>query len=73
MNLFLGNQHRVRSSEGLFTGTVKAASVYPRKAIKKALAENASAVVFYHNHPSGVAERDPFARCRLCLGNISIH
>ncbi|CAH1598110.1 MPN domain-containing protein [Vibrio owensii] len=54
--IFLDNQHRVRSSEELFTGTVNAASVYPREVVKKALAENASAVIFYHNHPSGVAE-----------------
>ncbi len=54
--IFLDNQHRVRSSKELFTGTVNAASVYPREVVKKALAENASAVVFYHNHPSGVAE-----------------
>ncbi len=54
--IFLDNQHRVRSSEELFTGTVNAASVYPREVVKKALGENASAVIFYHNHPSGVAE-----------------
>ncbi len=55
--IFLDNQHRVRSTAELFTGTVDAASVYPREVVKKALAENAAAVIFYHNHPaSGVAE-----------------
>ncbi|EKO3821264.1 RadC family protein [Vibrio harveyi] len=54
--IFLDNQHRVRSTAELFTGTVDAASVYPRQVVKKALAENAAAVILYHNHPSGVAE-----------------
>ncbi|MGR5139809.1 RadC family protein [Vibrio jasicida] len=54
--IFLDNQHRARSSAELFTGTVDAASVYPREVVKKALAENAAAVIFYHNHPSGVVE-----------------
>lgn len=52
--IFLDNQHRARSSAELFTGTVDAASVYPRVVVKKALAENAAAVIFYHNHPSAV-------------------
>ncbi|KFA99519.1 RadC family protein [Vibrio sp. ER1A] len=54
--IFLDNQHRVRSSAELFTGTIDAASVYPREVVKKALAENAAAIVLYHNHPSGTAE-----------------
>jgi DNA repair protein RadC len=54
--IFLDNQHRARSSAELFTGTIDAASVYPREVVKMALAENAAAVIFYHNHPSGVAE-----------------
>jgi DNA repair protein RadC len=40
----------------LFSGTIDGASVYPREVVKSALAENAAAVVFAHNHPSGVAE-----------------
>lgn len=54
--IFLDSQHRVRSSAELFTGTIDAASVYPREVVKKALAENAAAVLLYHNHPSGNAE-----------------
>jgi DNA repair protein RadC len=30
--------------------------VYPREVVKRALAVNAGAVIFAHNHPSGVAE-----------------
>ena len=54
--IFLDNQHRVRATEELFTGTINAASIYPREVVKKALAENAAAVILYHNHPSGEAE-----------------
>ena len=54
--IFLDNQHRARSCAELFTGTVDTASVYPREVVKRALVENAAAVIFYHNHPSGVAE-----------------
>jgi len=30
--------------------------VYPREVVKKALQHNAAALIFAHNHPSGVAE-----------------
>lgn len=54
--LFLDNQHRVIGFEELFRGTIDGASVYPREVVKKALAFNAAAVIFAHNHPSGIAE-----------------
>jgi DNA repair protein RadC len=54
--LFLDNQHRVRATDEMFNGTIDAASVYPREVVKEALSHNAAAVIFYHNHPSGVAE-----------------
>lgn len=54
--LYLDNRHRLLANEILFTGTVNAASVYPREVIKSALFKNASAVILYHNHPSGDAE-----------------
>jgi DNA repair protein RadC len=31
-------------------------SVYPREIVKRALQLNAAAVIFAHNHPSGIAE-----------------
>jgi DNA repair protein RadC len=40
----------------LFRGTLTQTSVYPREVVKSALRHNAAAVVFAHNHPSGVAE-----------------
>lgn len=54
--LFMDNQHRVLAFEPLFRGTIDSASVYPREVVKRALAHNAAAVIFSHNHPSGVAE-----------------
>lgn len=54
--LFLDNQHRVIQLDELFRGTIDGASVYPREVVKKALQHNAAAVIFAHNHPSGIAE-----------------
>ncbi|MDD9155840.1 DNA repair protein RadC [Aliivibrio sp. S4TY2] len=54
--LFLDNQHQLMSYQELFYGTVDSASVYPREVAKAALQANAAAVIFAHNHPSGIAE-----------------
>jgi len=54
--LYLDNRHRVIQFEELFQGTINGASVHPREVVKKALGHNAAAVIFAHNHPSGVAE-----------------
>src|SRR5262249_5665288 len=52
----LDAQHRVITIEELFRGTLTQTSVYPREVVKAALRANAAAVIFAHNHPSGVAE-----------------
>lgn len=54
--VFLDAQHRVTACEELFRGTLTQTSVYPREVVKRALHYNAAAVIFAHNHPSGVAE-----------------
>lgn len=54
--LFVDAQHRVIRCEELFRGTLTQTSVYPREIVKAALAANAAAVIFAHNHPSGVAQ-----------------
>jgi DNA repair protein RadC len=54
--LLLDAQHRVIACEELFQGTLTQTSVYPREVVKCALRRNAAAVIFAHNHPSGVAE-----------------
>jgi len=54
--LWLDAQHRVVKVEESFRGTLTQTSVYPREIVKQALATNAAAVIFAHNHPSGVAQ-----------------
>lgn len=54
--LWLDSQNRLIAFEELFRGTLAQTSVYPREVVKRALACNAAAAVFAHNHPSGVAE-----------------
>jgi DNA repair protein RadC len=54
--LFLDSQHRLLAADELFRGTLAQTSVYPREIVKAALGHNAAAVIFAHNHPSGVAE-----------------
>ncbi|PSV07885.1 hypothetical protein C0W96_01125 [Photobacterium kishitanii] len=54
--LLLDNQHRLIEYKELFFGTIDAASVYPRGVVKVAFNCNAAAVIFAHNHPSGIAE-----------------
>ncbi|KTD27153.1 MULTISPECIES: RadC family protein [Legionella] len=56
VGLFLDNQHRVLAYEELFTGTINAASVYPRPIVERALQLNAAALILAHNHPSGLAD-----------------
>jgi DNA repair protein RadC len=54
--IWLDAQHKVIQIEQPFTGTLTQTSVYPREIVKSALARNAAAVIFAHNHPSGVAQ-----------------
>jgi DNA repair protein RadC len=54
--LYLDNRHRVIAFEDLFRGTIDGASVHPREVVRAALKHNAAALIFAHNHPSGVAE-----------------
>ena len=54
--ILLDAQNRVLSVDEMFRGTLTQTSVYPREVVKAALRANAAAVIFAHNHPSGVAE-----------------
>lgn len=56
VGLFLDSQHRLIAAEELARGTLAQTSVYPREVVKAALRREAAAVIFAHNHPSGVAE-----------------
>lgn len=54
--IFLDNRHRVIAYKELFQGTIDSAAVYPREVVKACLNLNSAAVIFSHNHPSGLAE-----------------
>jgi DNA repair protein RadC len=54
--VWLDAQHKVIAVDEPFRGTLTQTSVYPREIVKGALAANAAAVIFAHNHPSGVAQ-----------------
>jgi DNA repair protein RadC len=54
--LFLDAQHALICCEDLFLGTLDGAAVYPRVVLRRSLELDAAAVIFAHNHPSGVAE-----------------
>ncbi len=82
--LFLDTRHGVIKFEKMFRGTVDGASVHPREVVKEALACNASAVIFAHNHPSMVAEpsradenitkrlKDALALVDVCSATINL-
>ena len=55
--LFLDTQNRLVATEEMFSGSLKETSVYPREVVKRALHHNAAAVIFAHNHPSGIAQQ----------------
>ncbi|TRW48355.1 DNA repair protein RadC [Aliidiomarina halalkaliphila] len=54
--MLLDSQHQLLEFRELFYGTINAAPVYPREVVKAVIETNAAAVIFAHNHPSGVAE-----------------
>ncbi len=54
--MFLDTRHRLIEFKKMFYGTIDGATVHPREVVKAALKLNAAAVIFSHNHPSGVAE-----------------
>ena len=54
--LFMDAQNRLIAATELFRGTLTQTSVYPREVVKEALRQNAGAVIFSHNHPSGCSE-----------------
>jgi DNA repair protein RadC len=75
--LFLDNQHRVIRHEVLFRGTIDFAAIHPREVAKRTLELNAAAVIFAHNHPSGVwepsqADRHITAKLKEALALIDV-
>ena len=75
--LFLDTRHQVLGMKTMFRGTLDGATVYPREVVKEALRYNAGAVIFCHNHPSGVtepslADQAITRRLKEALGTIDI-
>ena len=62
VGLFLDSQNRLLAADELFRGTLAQTSVYPREVVKAALARNAAAMIFAHNHPSGRRRAEPRRR-----------
>lgn len=56
VGLFLDNRHRVIEYRELFFGTIDGASVHPREVVRAVIETNAAAVIFAHNHLSGVSD-----------------
>jgi len=54
--LLLDNRHRILRYEELSRGTIDGASVHPREVVRVVIESNAAAVIFAHNHPSGLTE-----------------
>lgn len=66
--LLLDNKHKLIKFEKLFTGTINQAQVYPRVVAQTCLRNNAAAIIFAHNHPSGclkVSESDKYITKKL--------
>jgi len=52
--LYLNSQNRIIEVEDIFEGSLNSSSVYPREIIKSAMTKHSAALIFAHNHPSGV-------------------
>lgn len=77
LGIFLNAQNRVISSDELSRGTIDQTSVFPREIVKRALAHNATAVIFAHNHPSGSpepsqADRNLTRALSAALGTVDV-
>ncbi len=57
--VLLDSMQRIIGFHELFRGTINTSAVYPREVVKLALANNAVAAIFAHNHPSGVSAPSP--------------
>ena len=75
--LWLDARNRLIASEELFRGTLTQTSVYPREVVRRAMQHNAAAVIFAHNHPSGVvkpsrADEQLTQTLKSCLALVDI-
>jgi DNA repair protein RadC len=54
--IYLNSQNQIIDTADLFEGTIDRAAIAPREIVEQALAHNAAALIFAHNHPTGVCE-----------------
>lgn len=54
--LFINKKNILIADEVLSQGTIDQATIYPREIIKRALFNEAGAIILVHNHPSGVSK-----------------
>jgi DNA repair protein RadC len=54
--LYLTSQNQIINTEDLSEGTVNSSAVSTREVIEGALRNNAAALIFVHNHPSGITD-----------------
>ncbi len=57
--VFLNSRNEIIADEVIHEGTVNQSAVYPRKVMERALHNNATAVIFVHNHPGGQCKPSP--------------
>ena len=57
--IFLDAAHAIINLEIVAQGTVNVNTIYPRELVKRALKQNAAALVVAHNHPSGSLRPSP--------------
>ncbi len=57
--IYLNGRNEIIGMEDLFHGSLTTSAVYPREVVKKVLKENAAALIFVHNHPSGNLNPSP--------------
>ena len=51
--IYLNGRNQILKMEDFFKGTLSMTAAYPREVVKRALDNNAAALIFVHNHPSG--------------------
>ena len=54
--IYLNGRNEIIGMEELFHGSLTNSAVYQREVINKVLKQNAAALIFFHNHPSGNLE-----------------
>jgi DNA repair protein RadC len=57
--VFLNSKNEIIADEVIHHGTVNQSAVYPRKVMERALHNNATALIFVHNHPGGQCRPSP--------------